>query len=134
MTVGGPYAGPVDVGRLDVPGGSGGIVAGTLVAGGGAGTLMKGRQAVDDVLALDIQGRARGYGSDGGGGSLGAFAGAALGGGGHGGVEGGELVHHALVLVLLVGMDSLCVLTKVVKTRELFPAMASERTFPCMFP
>jgi len=33
----------------------------------------------------------------------------------HAGMEGGKVAHHALVLILLVGMDGLCMLTKVVK-------------------
>jgi hypothetical protein len=46
----------------------------------------------------------------------------------------GEVAHHLLVLLLLVSMDSLSVLAQVVKTRELFPAMTGEWTFPSMFP
>lgn len=35
-------------------------------------------------------------------------------------MEGGEVAHHAFVLVLLVGMDGLCVLAEVVEAGELF--------------
>lgn len=137
MAVRGPYAGPVDVGGLYMPGGSGGVVerASTLVAGGGAGTLMKRRQDVDAVLALDVHGGHRATrgdcshcGSGGGSGSrgLGALASAALGGGGHAGVERGELVHHTFVLVLLVCVDGLSVLAEVVEPRKLLAAVAGE--------
>ena len=57
----------------------------------------------------------------GGAGGLCAFSAgpSALGGGGHVGVEGGELLHHALVLVLLVGVDGLGVLAEVVEAGKL---------------
>lgn len=66
-----------------------------VVEGGVLGRVCGGC-GVDDVecgLATLASGRAR------------------LGGGGHGGMEGGELAHHALVLVLFIGMDCLSVLT-----------------------
>jgi hypothetical protein len=44
-----------------------------------------------------------------------------------------ELSHHALIGILLIGMDGLSMLTKIVETRELLSAMASERTFTSMF-
>lgn len=43
-------------------------------------------------------------------------------------MEGGEVAHHAFVLVLLVGMDGLGMLAEVVETRELLGAVASEGT------
>ena len=68
-----------------------------------------------------VEGGGRGGGhASGVGGPLGAFATAtALGGGGHAGVEGGELLHHALVLLLLVGVDGLCMLAEVVEAGKL---------------
>ena len=126
MTVRRPYARSIDIRRLYVPV-SGGVVerASTFVAGGSAGALMKGRQDMDAVFTLDVH---RGHrtprsgdsGSGGGSSSnsgrgLIALAGSALGSGGHAGVERGELVHHALVLLLLVGVDGLGVLAEVVE-------------------
>lgn len=67
---------------------------------------------------------------------VGAAFGAVLGrfvGGGHGGVEGGELAHHALVLVLLVGVDGLGVLPEVVEPGELLAAVAGEGSFAGVF-
>lgn len=116
-----------------------------LVAGAGARALGHGVDSVGKVLLLD------GHGGDGSvegatvGGrdarvraacSLAALAarGAALGGGGHGRVEGGELGHHALVLVLLVGVDGLGMLAEVVETGELLSAVAGEGPLAGMFP
>lgn len=77
MAVGRAKAGPVDVGRLDVPG-AGGVEAGALVAGAGARALVDdGRQGVERVLLLD--------GGHGGGGS----GKGSRGGSGLGGSEGG---------------------------------------------
>ena len=42
-------------------------------------------------------------------------------------MEGGELLHHALVLVLLVRVYGLSMLAKVVEARELLRAVAGER-------
>ena len=53
---------------------------------------------------------------------------------GHGGMQGGELAHHTLVGVLLVGMDCLGMLAEIVETRELLSTMASERTFTGVLP
>jgi hypothetical protein len=53
---------------------------------------------------------------------------------GHGGVEGGELAHHPLVLLLLICMDCLCMLAQIVETRELLGAVASEGTLASVFP
>ena len=58
---------------------------------------------------------------------------AALRCGGHRGMEGRELLHHPLVLVLLVGVDRLCMLAQVVQARELLPAVTGEWSFPSMF-
>jgi hypothetical protein len=54
--------------------------------------------------------------------------------GGHGGMQGGELAHHTLVGVLLVGMDCLGMLAQIVETRELLSTMAGERTFAGVLP
>ena len=54
-------------------------------------------------------------------------------GGGHGGVEGRELAHHALVLVLLVGVHGLRMLAQVVKARKLLAAVAGERSLARVF-
>jgi hypothetical protein len=50
-------------------------------------------------------------------------------GGSHGGVQRGKLTHHALVGLLLVSVNGLCMLAEIVETRELLSAMTSERTF-----
>lgn len=63
-----------------------------------------------------------------------ASGGAGLVRGGHGGVEGGELAHHLLVLVLLVSVDGLRVLAQVVEARELLAAVTRERAFAGVFP
>lgn len=55
-------------------------------------------------------------------------------GGGHGGVERGEVAHHALVLLLLVRVHRLRVLPQVVEPRELLPAVAGERALAGVFP
>jgi hypothetical protein len=49
-------------------------------------------------------------------------------------MQGGELAHHTLVGVLLVGMDCLCMLAQIVETRELLSTMAGERTFASVLP
>jgi hypothetical protein len=54
--------------------------------------------------------------------------------GGHGGMQGGELAHHTLVRVLLVGMDCLGMLAQIVETRELLSTMTGERTFAGVLP
>ena len=53
---------------------------------------------------------------------------------GHGRVERRELLHHALVLLLLVGVDGLCMLAEVVEARELLAAVAGEGAFTGVFP
>ena len=55
-------------------------------------------------------------------------------GSGHGGMKSGELAHHVLVLVLLVGVNGLRVLAEVVEAGELLAAVTGERTFASMFP
>jgi hypothetical protein len=47
--------------------------------------------------------------------------------GSHGCMERGELAHHALVLLSLVGVDGLGVLAEVVEAGELLVAVAGER-------
>lgn len=69
-------------------------------------------------------------------GVVGAAFGSVLGrlvGGGHGSVEGGELAHHAFVLVLLVGVDGLGVLSQVVEPGELLAAVTGEGPFAGVF-
>lgn len=50
-------------------------------------------------------------------------------GGSHRRVQGGELAHHTLVGLLLICVNGLGMLAEVVEARELFSAMAGERTF-----
>lgn len=132
----------VAVGGLDVPVGGGMVhdAVPSFVTGARAGTLVHGRHAHRPVLLLDGHG---GHGAVEVGATLtmassllGALPASpsALAGGGHGGMEGGELVHHALVLVLLVGVDGLCMLAEVVEARKLFGTVTSERPFARMFP
>jgi hypothetical protein len=54
--------------------------------------------------------------------------------GSHSGMQGGELAHHTLVGVLLVGMHCLGMLAQIVETRELLSTMAGERTFTGVLP
>lgn len=42
-------------------------------------------------------------------------------------------MHHALVLVLLIGVHGLGMLAQVVEARELFPTVAGEWTFASVF-
>jgi hypothetical protein len=49
-------------------------------------------------------------------------------------MQGGELAHHTLVGILLVGMDRLGMLAQIVETRELLSTMAGERTFAGVLP
>lgn len=46
----------------------------------------------------------------------------------------GELVHHAVVLLLLVGVDGLRMLTKIIETRELLSAVTCKWPLPRMLP
>lgn len=62
-----------------------------------------------------------------------AGPGGRLGGCGHGGMERGEVAHHLLVLVELVGVDGLRVLAQVVEARELLAAVAGERALASVF-
>ncbi len=112
----------------------------TFVSGGRAGTLGHGEDSVGNVLLLDGHGR---DGAVGGGRETGRVVGtlsallagaAALRGCGHGSVEGGELLHHALVLVLLVGVDGLGMLAEVVEAGELLAAVAGEGALAGVFP
>lgn len=52
---------------------------------------------------------------------------------GHGRVQRGELAHHLLVRLLLVGVHGLRVLPQVVEARELLPAVARERALAGVF-
>ena len=93
------------------------------------------------VIFVQHLGRRRQVGRGGGLGPTTAFAAwaaaataAGLVGCCHGGVERGEVAHHLLVLVLLVGVDGLGVLAEVVETRELLAAVTAEGTFTGVFP
>jgi hypothetical protein len=52
----------------------------------------------------------------------------------HGRVEGGEVLHHLLVLILLVRVHRLRMLSQIVETRKLLATVAAEGSFPGMFP
>ena len=54
--------------------------------------------------------------------------------GGHGCVQGGELAHHTLVCLLLIGMYGLCMLAQVVEARKLLSTVASKGTFTSVLP
>lgn len=135
MVVGGPGGGTIDVVGLDVPGGAGlvdeGVVV-ALVAGAGAGTLVEGH---GHVLLLDeVHGVVGAIGEGEGGGRAPAAARMAdLVGGGHCRVEGCEIAHHLLVLLLLVGVDGLGVLAEVIETGELLAAVAGKGAFAGVF-
>lgn len=51
----------------------------------------------------------------------------------HGCTETGEITHHALVLVVLVRVDSQCMYMKVVEAGKLLEAVTSEWTFTSVF-
>lgn len=55
-------------------------------------------------------------------------------GGRHCGMQGRELAHHALVSVLLIGVNGLGMLAEVVEARKLLSAVTGERTFAGMLP
>jgi hypothetical protein len=129
MVVRGAGCGAVDVRGLHVPLGvvvvdDAGVVA--LVAGAGARALVE--RDGGEILLLD---EVHGVGVDGESALAPGDAGLVC--SSHCGVEGGEVAHHALVLVLLVCMDGLGVLAQVVEARELFTAVAGEWTFACVF-
>ncbi len=71
-----------------------------------------------------------------GGGGLTALATRLTGlvGSGHAGVQRGQVAHHTLVLLLLVGMDGLGMLAKVVETRKLLAALTCKRALAGVFP
>jgi hypothetical protein len=48
-------------------------------------------------------------------------------------VKRSEVTHHLFILILLISVNGLRVLTQVVKTRKLLPAMARERTLSSVF-
>ena len=48
-------------------------------------------------------------------------------------MERSEITHHTFILVLLVGMDSLRMLTQVIEARKLLSAVTRERTFASVF-
>jgi hypothetical protein len=53
---------------------------------------------------------------------------------GHGGMERGEVAHHALVLLLLICVHGLCVLAQIIEAGELLGAMAAKGAFARVFP
>ena len=53
---------------------------------------------------------------------------------GHAGMERREVAHHALVVVLLVCMNGLCMLTEVVEAGKLLGAVAGKGTLASVFP
>jgi len=55
-------------------------------------------------------------------------------GGCHCGMQGRELAHHALVSLLLIGVNGLRMLAEVIEARKLLSTMTSERTFASMLP
>ena len=86
-------------------------------------------------------GRARRGATRGGGRRLGSLVVAlascpasALCGSGHGRVEAGELLHHALVHLLLVGVHGLGMSAEVVETRKVLSAVAAEGALAGVFP
>ena len=121
---------------------------GTFVASARAWAVVDWGDGVAHVLLLDgvegvdggvVVGGSRGGCGDEGGGVEGVLAALAAGlaglvGGGHGCVEGGEVAHHALVLLLLVGVDGLCMLAEVVEAGELLGAVAGKGAFAGVFP
>jgi len=48
-------------------------------------------------------------------------------------MKSGKITHHAFILILFVGMNSLCMLTEVIETRKLFGAVTSKRTLSSVF-
>jgi hypothetical protein len=54
--------------------------------------------------------------------------------GSHGSMKRGKFTHHALVLLLLISMNSLSMLTQIIEARKLFAAVASKRTLAGVFP
>ena len=62
------------------------------------------------------------------------ITGSRLGSGSHSGMQRSQIAHHLLVLIGLVSVNGLSMLTKIVKTGELFSTMTSERAFTGMFP
>jgi hypothetical protein len=52
----------------------------------------------------------------------------------HCSVQRGKIAHHALVLLLFICMHGLSMLTQIIQTRELFPAVTTERAFTRVFP
>jgi hypothetical protein len=90
-----------------------------------------------DVLRLG-QGHAvadlvTGTGREGGGGTTSTATGPTLVRSGHGGMEGAEIAHHTLILVLLVGVHGLGVLPQIVEAGELLAAVAGEGPFAGVF-
>lgn len=142
MVVGRPRIATVDVGAPAI------VIHDAVtgfVAGARSGTLMHRNGGMVDVLLLDVVEEAHaivlgGVGGCGGGGDvergLAPFPArlAGLVGCGHGGVERGEVAHHALVLLLLVGVHGLRMLAQVVEAGELLGAMASKGAFAGVFP
>jgi len=54
--------------------------------------------------------------------------------GSHGSMKRGQFAHHTLILFLLIGVNSLSMLTQIVEARKLLAAMTSKRALASMFP
>jgi hypothetical protein len=54
--------------------------------------------------------------------------------GSHGSMKRGKFAHHALILFLLISVNSLSVLAEIVEARKLLAAVASKRTLASVFP
>lgn len=116
-----------------------------FITGTCAGTLVHCGDGDRVVLLLDghggkgaVEGACGNVSCGGGSSSSGGLSSAtacltALAGGGHGGMEGGEFVHHALVLLLLVCVYGLSMLTEVVEAGKLFSAVTSKGSLACVF-
>jgi hypothetical protein len=134
MTVGRPRIPTVDVG---VP------AVASFVSSGRSWTLMHRNGGGIDVLLLDVVkvvhgsvlGRVGGHCRDVDRG-LAPFSSwlTSLVGRGHGGMERGEVAHHALVLLLLICVHGLCVLAQIIEAGELLGAMAAKGAFARVFP
>lgn len=136
MTVGRTGRRSIDVGRLYVPSGTSGMKDKTVAAfvtSTGAGPHRC--QHMSRILLLNGERIAHSSGGACDRVSATFTAGlAALGRGGHRCMKGREFMHHALILVLFIGMNGLSMLTEIIKTRKLLATMASEGTLPSMFP
>jgi hypothetical protein len=115
-----------------------------FIASAGSWTLMHRNGSGIDVFLLDMLQMAHGGVLGAVGGSRGCDADRSLVpfspclpnlvGCGHGCMEGGELAHHPLIVVLLICMHCLSMLAQIIEAGELFRAMASKGAFASVFP